>query len=91
MEPIAYIIHDYLAPEDEEKNSTFYLVVNQEGNETISFSNNQMILHNCSIRSIVGESNSWVKYFDVYHDTKKHGIIVRPLKHQSFQLTKVRE
>jgi hypothetical protein len=91
MELIAYIIQNYRVEEDEIKNSTFTLVVNQEGEETISFNHEQLTLHNCSIRNIISESKVWEKYFNIYHDQEEGGIVVRAQKYQTVRLTKVRE
>ena len=88
MELIDYVIQNYRVGIGEIKESTVHLVVNHEGEEKISIFLDEVILHNCTIRNITSENNSWENYFKIFYDKVQNGVVIRTKLHQAIRLTK---
>jgi hypothetical protein len=91
MELIDFLIQNENVEEREVKKSAVHLVVNQEGEFSISINHGYVILHNCSIRNIVSEDNVWHHYFKIYGDAAQKRVVVSTMMDQVFRITKVKD
>ena len=91
MELIDFLIQVEGAGEQEIKKSTVHLVVNQEGKERMSGDIEHTILHNCSIRNIVSDSNEWHHYFKIYGDGNENTVVVKSKLQHPFRITKIED
>ena len=88
MELICYQIQNDGAVGFERTSSTVNLIVNQNGEESISFSPKRIILHNCSIRNLESISENWNQYFSIFNSSDENSVIIDSNKYQSILLTK---
>ena len=91
MKQITYKIQNDGAVGFERQNSTIKLVVNQEGEESVSFNNKRIELHNCNIVSLESLCECYNDYFSVFDSTIGKSIIVESIKYNSIRITKVNE
>jgi predicted double-glycine peptidase len=88
MKLISYKIQNDEAVGYERENSTIHLVVNQEGEESLSFAPKRVKLHNCSIRNLESLSDNYNEYFSVFDSSEGKNVIIESLKYQSIRITK---
>jgi hypothetical protein len=91
MELLCYEIQNDGAIGFEREQSTINLVVNQEGEESISFSPQRIKLHNCTMRNLDCKSDAWNQYFSIIENTKAKEITINSNKYQSIKLTKKKD
>lgn len=93
MELIDFLIQVVNSEGQIVKKSAVHLVVNQEGSEEISINHDYVVLHNCSVRNIMPDSNSdeWHHYFRIYKDDGEKGIVVKCKVQFPFKLTKFKD
>ena len=91
MKQITYKIQNDGAVGFERQNSTIKLVVNQEGEESVTFNNKRIELHNCSIAGLESLCECYNDYFSVFDSTVEKSVIVESIKYNSIRLTKVNE
>ena len=91
MELICYQIQSDGAVGFEKENSTINLVVNQMGEESISFSPKRVILHNCSMRNLETISDDWNQYFSIFDSSDEKGVVIDSNKYQSIKITKKKD
>jgi hypothetical protein len=91
MELICYEIQNDGAVGFEKENSTINLVVNQMGEESISFSPKRVILHNCSMRNLETISDDWNQYFSIFDSSDEKGVVIDSNKYQSIKITKKKD
>ena len=91
MELLCYEIQNDGAVGFEKENSTINLVVNQMGEESISFSPKRVILHNCSMRNLETISDDWNQYFSIFDSSDEKGVVIDSNKYQSIKITKKKD
>jgi hypothetical protein len=91
MELICYQIQSDGAVGFEKENSTINLVVNQMGEESISFSPKRVILHNCSMRNLETISDNWNQYFSIFDSSDENSVVIDSNKYQSIKITKKKD
>lgn len=91
MELICYQIQSDGVVGFEKENSTINLVVNQMGEESISFSPKRVILHNCSMRNLETISDDWNQYFSIFDSSDEKGVVIDSNKYQSIKITKKKD
>ena len=91
MELLCYEIQNDGAVGFEKENSTINLVVNQMGEESISFSRKRVILHNCSMRNLETISDDWNQYFSIFDSSDEKGVVIDSNKYQSIKITKKKD
>ena len=91
MKQISYEIQNDGAVGYERQNSTIKLVINQEGEESVTFNNKRIELHNCSIVSLESLCECYNDYFSVFDSTVGKSVIIESIKYNSIRITKVNE
>jgi len=91
MEIVSYEIKNDGAVGFEREESTVYLVVNLEGEESISFSPQRITLHNCSIRNFDCKGETWNRYFSIVEKPEEKAIIINSNKYQSIMITREKD
>lgn len=91
MELIDFLIQIEGVGECEIKRSSVHLVVNQVEEESISINGDSVVLHGCTIRNIMSESDVWHHYFKIYNGNEENSIVVKSRVQHPFKLTKVKD
>ena len=91
MELIDFLIQIEGVGEREIKRSSVHLVVNQEEEESISINGDSVVLHGCTIRNIMSESDVWHHHFKIYNGNEENSIVVKSRVQHPFKLTKVKD
>lgn len=91
MELIDFLIQIEGVGEREIKRSSVHLVVNQEEEESISINGDSVVLHGCTIRNIMSESDVWHHYFKICNGNEENSIVVKSRVQHPFKLTKVKD
>jgi hypothetical protein len=89
MELVTYAIEGYLESEDAIKDSIVYLKVNHEGEESVSYFHDSVIVHNCTVNDVLSDSKKWRKYFKIFDCPEENGVVIAVQQYQPFKITKV--
>jgi len=91
MELIDFFIQIEGVGEQEIKKSSVHLVVNQVGEESISVNGDSVVLHGCTIRNIMSESDVWHHYFKIRNGNEENSIVVKSRVQHPFKLTRLKD
>lgn len=91
MELICYAIQIEGGSRFDVENSKVNLIVNQVGEESITFNDRRIVLHNCDLRNLDCLSDEWEKYFSIFNTADGESVVIEKMCDGALRMTKKKD